>query len=51
MNPINWLVLLLFFNSTLGLTAVKLHFLYKEIIFTSDEVKSRAEARIISLKI
>lgn len=32
MNPINWLLLLLFFNS-LGLGgAVKLHFLYKELV-------------------
>lgn len=47
----NWLLLLLFFNSILGAAAVKIHFLYKEVRFSSAEVKSRVEAITMALKI
>ena len=47
MNPINWLLLLLFFNS-LGLGgAVKLHFLYKELVAGGNSHISLQNGRFV----
>nr|YP_010406811.1 ATP synthase F0 subunit 8 [Labidocera rotunda]URC16612.1 ATP synthase F0 subunit 8 [Labidocera rotunda] len=37
MNPMNWLLLLVFFNSVLMMTGVKIHFLYKEVSLESSD--------------